>query len=545
MCRDCWNDCCEAGYHAGLELGRWYPSLKNCLSIAVTEKTHQEGNGRPGGCVQGGDRGINHASESRNGFAVRNEPSGPALPSVAGVRCAGRAAGDVVAAEHAWPTHRRRCRKSAEIDLIRHFVNLSKRNMSIDTNFYPLGSCTMKYNPKRHERLAALPGLANMHPLADGRVLPGHAANALGDAEHPRRDRRPRRRLAAAGRRRPGRTDALCWSPRPISATAGKQRTRVLIPDSAHGTNPASAAIAGFETVSIKSNAKGLVDLDDLKAKLDDKHRRVHDHQPEHARPVRCADRRRSPRLLHDRGALVYLDGANMNAILGITRPGDFGADMMHYNVHKTFTGPHGAGGPGSGPIAVRSCLAPYLPAPIVVKEGGPLQAGLRPAQIDRPGAQLLRQRRHPAARLLLHPHARSRRPEGNDRKRRAQRQLSARQAQDLVRRAARRPLHARVRRQRQEHQTRERHHARWTSPSGLLDFGYHAPTVYFPLVVPEAMMIEPTETESKETLDAFAETMLKIRSEDAEFLHQAPHNAGHQPARRNQGRPRTDLALE
>src|SRR5919199_1313325 len=216
---------------------------------------------------------------------------------------------------------------------------------------------------------------------------------------------------------------------------------------------PADAR-TGFEAVTVKSNAKGLVDLDDLRAKLDERTAVFMITNP-NTLGLFEAQIKTITGLVHGKGGLIYLDGANMNAILGVTRPGDFGADMMHYNVHKTFTGPHGAGGPGAGPIAVRPSLAPYLPAPVVVKDG------------DRFRHEFLA-----SARGL-----------------RRQRQISA---MDIAKR--------------------------------LLDFGYHAPTVYFPLVVPEALMIEPTETESKETLDAFADTLLRIHGEDPELLHQAPH---------------------
>jgi len=255
-----------------------------------------------------------------------------------------------------------------EMDLVRHFVNLSTRNMSIDTNFYPLGSCTMKYNPKRHERLAALPGLAQLHPLQDDRSCQGMLAllwemqNIL--AEVAGLDAVSLQPSAGAQ----GELTALLVAAAYFRHKSEK-RSRVLIPDSAHGTNPASATIAGFEAVSIKSGARGLVDLEDLKAKLDGRTAvfmitnpntlGLFDHQI-----VAITD------LVHRHGGLVYLDGANMNAILGITRPGDFGVDMMHYNVHKTFTGPHGAGGPGSGPIAVRQQLAPFLPVPLVARSG-------------------------------------------------------------------------------------------------------------------------------------------------------------------------------
>jgi len=253
-----------------------------------------------------------------------------------------------------------------EIDLIRHFTNLSARNMSIDTNFYPLGSCTMKYNPKRHERLSGLAGMAHVHPLQTDDSCQGmlellwNMQNILSEiAGLDAVSLQP-----AAGAQ--GELTALLVAAA-YFRDIGEKRTRVLIPDSAHGTNPASAAIAGFDAVSIKSDNRGLVDLADLKAKLDDRSAVFMITNPNTLGlfDVQIAA---ITQMLHQQGALVYLDGANMNAILGITRPGDFGIDMMHYNVHKTFTGPHGAGGPGSGPIAVRAHLAPFLPAPLVGK---------------------------------------------------------------------------------------------------------------------------------------------------------------------------------
>src|SRR5438309_1138237 len=255
-----------------------------------------------------------------------------------------------------------------EVDLVRHYVNLSTRNMSIDTNFYPLGSCTMKYNPKRHERLASLPGLASLHPLQRDESCQGmlellwELQSIL--AEIAGLDAVSLQPAAGAH----GELTALLVASA-YFRNRGEKRSRVLIPDSAHGTNPASAAIAGFDAVTVRSNARGLVDLEDLRAKLDERTAVFMITNP-NTLGLFESQIRAITDLLHARGALVYLDGANMNAILGLTRPGDFGADMQHYNIHKTFTGPHGAGGPGSGPIAVRNALAPYLPAPLVAKTG-------------------------------------------------------------------------------------------------------------------------------------------------------------------------------
>jgi len=415
-----------------------------------------------------------------------------------------------------------------EIDLVRHFTNLSTRNMSIDTNFYPLGSCTMKYNPKRHERLASLPGMVDLHPLQPDETCQGmlrllwELQNIL--AEIAGLDAVSLEPAAGAQ----GELTALLVASAYFHDRA-EARTRVLIPDSAHGTNPASAAIAGFDAVTVKSNGSGLVDLADLKAKLDD---RAAVFMITNPNTLGLFDDQIATitDLLHRHGALVYLDGANMNAILGVTRPGDFGIDMMHYNVHKTFTGPHGAGGPGAGPIAVRSHLAPYLPVPVVARlEGGEKEAFHlaydRPKSIGRVrsffgnvgilvrgycyirslGATGLREVSENAvlnanyllARLKDHYEV----PYGE----RCMHEFVA-SAKSL---------------------RRERKISAMDIAKRLLDFGYHAPTVYFPLVIAEALMIEPTETESKETLDAFADTLLKIRDEESEFLREAPHTLG------------------
>jgi glycine dehydrogenase subunit 2 len=411
-----------------------------------------------------------------------------------------------------------------EIDLVRHYVNLSTRNMSVDTNFYPLGSCTMKYNPKRHERLAALPGLADLHPLQSDESCQGmlellwelqniltEIAGLDGTSLQP-----------AAGAQ--GELTALLVAAA-YFRDRGEERTRVLIPDSAHGTNPASAAIAGFDTVPVKSNARGLVDLDDLRAKLDE---RTAVFMITNPNTLGLFDDQIATLtdLLHHRGALVYLDGANMNAILGVTRPGDFGADMMHYNVHKTFTGPHGTGGPGAGPISVRKQLVPYLPVPLVVREGDRYRLDYdRPRSVGRVrsffGNLGILVRGYCYIRTLG---ARGLREVSENAV------LNANYLLSRVKGAYEVPygdrcMHEFVASARGLR--RERKVSAMDIAKRLLDFGYHAPTVYFPLVVPEALMIEPTETESRETLDAFADALLRIKDEDPEFLHQAPHTLG------------------
>jgi len=409
-----------------------------------------------------------------------------------------------------------------EIDLVRHFTNLSTRNMCIDTQFYPLGSCTMKYNPKRHERLAALPGFADLHPLQPDDTAQGmlellyEMQQFLAEISGlPAVSLQP-----AAGAQ--GELTALLVAAAYFRDRGQTHRKKVLVPDSAHGTNPASAALAGFDTVTVKSNTKGLVDLDDLKAKLGADTGVFMITNPNTLGLFEVQIRQITD-LVHAAGGLVYLDGANMNAILGVTRPGDFGADMQHYNVHKTFTGPHGGGGPGSGPIAVRDFLAPYLPSPVVVKDGDTFRLA------DTSDKSIGRVRSFFGNVGILfrgYCYIRTLGPDGL----KACSETAVLNANYLRARvsegyevphpgpcmhefvASARPL------------LRERKVRAMDVCKRLLDYGFHAPTVYFPLVVPEALMMEPTETESKETLDAFADVLLTIKGEDAELLRGAPH---------------------
>ena len=411
----------------------------------------------------------------------------------------------------------------AEGDVVRHFTNLSTLNMSVDTHFYPLGSCTMKYNPKRNERLAALPGLADVHPLQDDASVQGllhmmfELQQMLAEISGlPAVSLQP-----AAGAH--GELTALMI----VAAhfrSLGQQRPVVLTADSAHGTNPASAAMAGFRTQTVKSNAQGLVDVDDLRSKLN---QQVAVFMLTNPNTLGLFDRqiREISQAVHDAGALIYLDGANMNAILGIARPGDFGADLMHFNPHKTFSGPHGGGGPGAGPICVRDFLSVYLPAPIVARDADGQY------RLDYLGDESIGRVRsffgNTGVLLRAYFYIRTYGPEG-----------LRRVSEDAVLGAN--YLLSKVKHMLDvPHGHRCMHEfvasaARLKKEQGvdamdlakrLLDYGFHAPTVYFPLVVPEAVMVEPTETESKETLDAFAEALFRVTEEAAGVVHEAPHS--------------------
>jgi glycine dehydrogenase subunit 2 len=410
----------------------------------------------------------------------------------------------------------------AESDLIRHFTNLSQRNMSIDTNFYPLGSCTMKYNPKRHERVAGHPAFAGLHPLQDDESCQG-MLEVLWEMQNflieisglPAISLQP-----AAGAH--GELTALFVAAAYFRDIGQSHRKKVLVPDSAHGTNPASAALAGFQAVTVKSNAKGLVDLEDLKAHLGDDTGVFMITNPNtlglFERQIKAITD-----MVHAAGGLVYLDGANMNAILGYARPGDFGADMQHYNVHKTFTGPHGAGGPGSGPITVTNSLAPYLPTPVVQKLGDRFVLDYdRPKSIGRVRSFFGN------VGILFRGWAYIRTLGPDGLKRVSEHAvLNANYLLSRIKHVYEVPHGDRCMHEfvaSAKSLRREKKISAMDVGKRLLDHGYHAPTVYFPLVVPEALMMEPTETESKETLDAFADVLLKIVQEDAAFLQKAPH---------------------
>jgi len=411
-----------------------------------------------------------------------------------------------------------------EPEVIRHFVNLSTKNMSVDTHFYPLGSCTMKYNPKRHERLSSLHGIVDLHPYQPAEGVQG-MLQLLYDLQEilaeisglPAVSLQP-----AAGAQ--GEFAAL------LVASAyfrdrGEHRTKVLFPNSAHGTNPASAAIAGFDCVQLKSTPDGYVDLEELKSHLDEQTAVFMLTNP-NTLGLFEPNITQIAKMVHDVGGLVYIDGANMNAIVGKARPGDFGGDMQHYNVHKTFTGPHGAGGPGAGPIAVRDFLADYLPGPIVTRTTD--DNGCYQYHLTQPEKTIGRVRSFFGNIGILVRGYCYLRTLGADGLREMSEHavlnanyLLAKLKDVLPVPQGDRCMHEFVA---SAKDCKERGISAMDIAKRLLDFGFHAPTVYFPLVVAEALMIEPTETESKETLDRFAEVLREILQEDPEMLHLAPY---------------------
>jgi glycine cleavage system P protein (glycine dehydrogenase) subunit 2 len=410
----------------------------------------------------------------------------------------------------------------SEFDVVRHYSRLSQMNYGVDTHFYPLGSCTMKYNPKLNEDMARLSGFARIHPMtpdvaAQGALrlmheLAGMLAEIAGmDAVSLQ---------PAAGAQ--GELAGVLMI-RAYHLANRERRTKVLIPDSAHGTNPASTAIAGYDVVEVKSDHEGCVDLADLDAKLSADVAALMITVPNTLGNF-------EPRILeitemcHARGAQVYMDGANLNAILGITRPGDLGFDVCHFNLHKTFTTPHGGGGPGAGPVGVKAHLEPHLPAPLVTKKAdryaldwnrprsiGKLQAfwgnfGMLVrayTYIKTMGAEGLRE---VAEHAVLNANYVMKRLEPH---------------YDV---AAPGPcMHECVLSARRQ---KKRGVTAMDVAKRLLDLGFYAPSTYFPLIVEEALMIEPTETESKQTLDAFCEAMIQIAHEaetNAAAIHEAP----------------------
>ncbi len=412
----------------------------------------------------------------------------------------------------------------SEVDVIRHFTRLSTWNYHIDLGLYPLGSCTMKYNPKINERMARLNGFTLAHPYMPDEQIQGalEIQNSLERclAEISGMDAVSLQPAAGAH----GELTGILMI-RAYHESRGKPRKKILIPDSAHGTNPASAAISGYSVESVPSNKAGTVDLDHLKKVVDEDVAAIMITNP-NTLGVFETEIAEIAELLHSHGALVYMDGANLNAMMGITRPGDFGVDVLHINLHKTFTTPHGGGGPGSGPVAVKKILQPFLPYPVVGRkaDGTFFFDYERPDSIGKIKAFNGQFGMHVRALCYILANG----PEGLKQVSEVA-VLNANYIRSKLQGAFALPydsptLHEVVFSDRfqAEHDVHV-----WDIGKRLMDYGFHPPTVSFPLVVHGAIMIEPTETESKQELDAFIEAMLAIAKESQEqpaFVKAAPH---------------------
>ncbi len=431
----------------------------------------------------------------------------------------------------------------AEPEIVRHYNRLSKRNFDLDTGFYPLGSCTMKHNPKLHERVAALPGHAKLHPLQD----PNHAQGALElmwRLQHalseiaglPHVSLQP-----SAGSH--GELAGVLLT-RAYHEDRGEQRTKVLTPDNAHGTNPATVTMAGYELVKVATDEHGNVDLDDLRAKADEDVACLMLTNPSTLGLFEQGIEE-IERIVHGVGATLYYDGANLNAIMGICRPGDMGFDIVHFNLHKSFTQPHGGGGPGAGPIAVAERIEPFLPRPQVVRRqtgSNGTTAVFYDLDDDRPKSigRLRGFQGNYGVFVRSYAYIRSLGAAGL----RDVSEVAVLNANYLLARLRREGVLAYLSEAYERlcmHEfvlsgapmKRELGIKTLDLAKRLLDHGVHPPTVYFPLIVDEALLIEPTETETKETLDRFAEIVSEILQEakqDPEIARGAPYGT---PVRR------------
>ncbi len=413
-----------------------------------------------------------------------------------------------------------------EFQVVRHFTRLSQLNFSIDTHFYPLGSCTMKYNPKLNEAMAGLPGLKNIHPLAPDVVSQGMLEILYNLEQWLIRvtgfDAFTLQPAAGAHGELTGIFLAQAYH-----RARGNKKSVVLIPDSAHGTNPASAALAGFKVVQVKSQSDGHIDLSDYRQKLTDEVALIMITLP-NTLGIFEGQIETITREAHAKGALVYLDGANFNALAGLVRPGDLGFDICHINLHKTFSTPHGGGGPGAGPVGVKKELEPFLPVPRVLKEKEKFVMRDSKHQFPQSIGQMRSFFGSTGVLLRAYTYMVTLGEDG---------------VKEMSRRAIINANFIRVRLSKIFKVAANEpcmHEAVFSGVPALkngtktldiakrlLDYGYYAPTVYFPLIVPECLMIEPTETETPETLEAFCTTIEKIAREietDPEMVKHAPH---------------------
>ncbi|MEH7441875.1 aminomethyl-transferring glycine dehydrogenase subunit GcvPB [Bacillus sp. JJ1122] len=415
--------------------------------------------------------------------------------------------------------------EASELDIMRHYTALSKRNHGVDSGFYPLGSCTMKYNPKMNENVARFNGFAHLHPLQDESSVQGALELMYDLQEHlieiTGMDEVTLQPAAGAH----GEWTGLMMIRAYHEANGDDKRTKVIVPDSAHGTNPASATVAGFETITVKSDENGLVDLEDLRKVVGEDTAALMLTNPNtlglfEENILEMAE------IVHGAGGKLYYDGANLNAVMSKARPGDMGFDVVHLNLHKTFTGPHGGGGPGSGPVGVKADLIPFLPKPIITKQDGQYKFDYdRPQSIGRVKPYY----GNFGINVRAYTYIRTMGPDGL----KAVTEYAVLNANYMMRRLAEYydlPFNRHCKHEFVLSGKRQKKLGVRTLDIAkrLLDFGYHPPTIYFPLNVEEAIMIEPTETESKETLDAFIDAMIQIAKEaeeNPEIVQEAPHS--------------------
>ncbi len=430
----------------------------------------------------------------------------------------------------------------SEMQVVRHYTRLSQKNFSIDTHYYPLGSCTMKYNPRACNTLAMLPGFLSLHPAAPASQSQGVLA-CLYDLQNILKEVTGMKGVSlapAAGAQ--GEFAGVAMIRAYHEARGDTQRTEMLVPDAAHGTNPASAVICGYKVCEIPTNDEGDVDLAALRTKIGRQTAGIMLTNPS---TLGVFERHITEiaECIHEAGGLLYYDGANLNAILGKVRPGDMGFDVIHVNLHKTFSTPHGGGGPGAGPVGVNERLLPFLPVPLVDFDGKtyhwrtdfPQSIGQMMAHPGNIGILL---RAYVYARILGR--------EGMTRVAEFA-TLNANYLQTCLAKAGfdmafpqRRASHEFI--LTLKRQAKQQGITAMDVAKGLLDKGFHAPTTYFPQLVPECLLIEPTETEDKQTLDNFITALCDIQKEPAETLKQAPYNL---PVRRlNEVKAARDLDI-
>ncbi|MDD3890331.1 MAG: aminomethyl-transferring glycine dehydrogenase subunit GcvPB [Syntrophomonadaceae bacterium] len=413
----------------------------------------------------------------------------------------------------------------SEIETVRHFTELSHQAYGVDDGFYPLGSCTMKYNPKINEWAASLPGFTGLHPYQPVDTVQGAMELMYNTQEMlceiTGMDAMTLQPAAGAHGEMTGVMTIKAYHQR----NKDVKRTKIIVPDSAHGTNPASAHVVGYEVVEVKSDDRGLVDIDDLREKMNDEVAGFMLTNPntlglfeEHIKDIAA--------IVHNAGGLLYYDGANLNAVMGVSRPGDMGFDIVHLNLHKTFSTPHGGGGPGSGPVGVKAFLADFLPIPVVVKEADkyvfdydrPLSIGKIKEFYGNFGVV-----------IKTYAYLRSLGAEGI-REASQNAVLNANYIRNKLKDYYYIPFDRLCKHEfvaSSRNQVKENGVTTLDVAKRLMDFGYHPPTVYFPLIVEEALMIEPTETESKERLDTFIDALVEIAreaKEKPELVKSAPH---------------------